>query len=49
VASSDAPCSALSVIYSEDGVFQQYRFYRKNPDSGARQLLRMPREPLNRQ
>jgi glycerol dehydrogenase len=32
VASSDAPCSALSVIYTEDGVFQQYRFYRKNPD-----------------
>jgi glycerol dehydrogenase len=32
VASSDAPCSALSVIYSEEGVFQEYRFYRKNPD-----------------
>ena len=32
IASSDAPCSALSVIYTEEGVFQQYRFYRKNPD-----------------
>src|SRR5262249_8156210 len=32
VASSDAPCSALSVIYSEEGVFQEYRFYRKSPD-----------------
>jgi glycerol dehydrogenase len=32
VASSDAPCSALSVIYSEEGLFQEYRFYRKNPD-----------------
>jgi glycerol dehydrogenase len=32
VASSDAPCSALSVIYSDEGVFQEYRFYRKNPD-----------------
>jgi glycerol dehydrogenase len=32
VASSDAPCSALSVIYTEKGVFQEYRFYRKNPD-----------------
>jgi len=32
IASSDAPCSALSVIYNEDGVFQQYRIYRKNPD-----------------
>jgi glycerol dehydrogenase len=32
VASSDAPCSALSVLYTEEGVFQEYRFYRKNPD-----------------
>jgi len=32
VASSDAPCSALSVIYSDDGSFEQYRIYRKNPD-----------------
>ena len=32
VASSDAPCSALSVIYTKKGVFQEYRFYRKNPD-----------------
>ncbi len=32
VASSDAPCSALSVLYTEAGVFQEYRFYRKNPD-----------------
>lgn len=32
VASSDAPCSALSVIYTEHGVFQEYRFYRKNAD-----------------
>ncbi|MEX2303534.1 MAG: glycerol dehydrogenase [Bryobacterales bacterium] len=32
VASSDAPCSALSVIYNDDGVFEEYRFYRKNPD-----------------
>ncbi len=32
VASTDAPCSALSVIYSPDGVFEKYRFYKKNPD-----------------
>src|SRR5262249_34942931 len=32
VASSDAPCSALSVLYTEEGVFHQYRFYRKNPE-----------------
>jgi glycerol dehydrogenase len=32
VASSDAPCSALSVIYTDEGVFQEYRIYGKNPD-----------------
>ncbi|SNY55772.1 glycerol dehydrogenase [Pantoea sp. GL120224-02] len=32
VASTDAPCSALSVIYSDSGVFESYRFYSKNPD-----------------
>ncbi len=32
VASTDAPCSALSVIYSDAGVFEKYRFYTKNPD-----------------
>ncbi|MEN6494700.1 MAG: glycerol dehydrogenase [Thermoguttaceae bacterium] len=32
VASSDAPCSALSVIYSEEGVVEALRPYRKNPD-----------------
>ncbi len=32
VASSDAPCSALSVIYTDAGAVQEYRFYRRNPD-----------------
>jgi glycerol dehydrogenase len=32
VASSDAPCSALSVVYTEQGVFLEYRIYGKNPD-----------------
>jgi glycerol dehydrogenase len=32
VASSDAPCSALSVIYTDEGVFQEARFYAKNPE-----------------
>ena len=32
IASSDAPCSALSVIYNEDGSVEQYRIYRRNPD-----------------
>lgn len=32
VASSDAPCSALSVVYREGGEFDQYFFYKRNPD-----------------
>ncbi|WP_010648745.1 glycerol dehydrogenase [Oceanobacillus massiliensis] len=31
-ASTDAPTSALSVIYSDEGVFEGYKFYNKNPD-----------------
>jgi glycerol dehydrogenase len=29
---TDAPCSALSVVYTEDGVFESYLFLRRNPD-----------------
>ena len=32
IASSDAPCSALSVVYTDEGVFSEYRIYRRNPD-----------------
>lgn len=32
IASTDAPTSALSVIYSDQGNFERYRFYAKNPD-----------------
>lgn len=32
IASTDAPTSALSVIYTDDGVFQEYLFFPKNPD-----------------
>lgn len=32
VASTDAPTSALSVIYSEHGEFQEYWFYEDHPD-----------------
>src|SRR5699024_11259527 len=28
----DATTSALSVIYSDEGVFEGYKFYDKNPD-----------------
>lgn len=32
VVSTDAPCSALAVVYTEAGVFERYLFLRKNPD-----------------
>ena len=31
-ASTDAPCSALSVIYTPHGEFEKYTFYDKNPN-----------------
>lgn len=31
-ASADAPTSALSVVYSDDGIFEGYRFYNRSPD-----------------
>ena len=31
VASSDAPCSALSVLYTDDGVFDEYIFLKQSP------------------
>src|SRR5690625_6501534 len=31
-ASADAPTSALSVVYSKEGVFEGYRFFNSNPD-----------------
>jgi len=32
IASTDAPCSALSVIYSETGVFEEYLFFPASPN-----------------
>ncbi|MGL1894583.1 MAG: glycerol dehydrogenase [Spirochaetaceae bacterium] len=32
IASTDAPCSSLSVVYNEKGEFQEYKFYRSNPN-----------------
>jgi len=32
IASTDAPCSALSVIYSDEGVFEEYLFLKQNPN-----------------
>ena len=31
-ASTDAPTSALSVIYTDEGVFESYKFFNKNPN-----------------
>jgi len=32
IASTDAPCSALSVIYSDKGMFERYLFFPSNPN-----------------
>lgn len=32
IASTDAPCSRLAVIYTDDGQFDKYRFYGHNPN-----------------
>lgn len=32
IASTDAPTSALSVIYTEEGAFEKYLFYKSNPE-----------------
>ncbi|WP_305045342.1 glycerol dehydrogenase [Geoalkalibacter sp.] len=31
-AATDAPCSALSVVYTDQGVFESYLYLRRNPD-----------------
>ena len=33
IASTDAPCTALSVIYNEQGEFERYLFLPQNPDA----------------
>ena len=32
IAGTDAPCSALSVVYTEDGAVESYLFLKENPD-----------------
>eukprot|EP00955_Chlamydomonas_euryale_P050885 354691-Chlamydomonas_euryale.AAC.15 len=32
VASTDAPCTGLSVMYTPDGAFDEYVFFPKSPD-----------------
>lgn len=33
LASTDAPCTALSVLYTDEGEFEKYIFYPRNPDA----------------
>ena len=33
VVATDAPCTGLSVIYNDDGTFNSYLFYPKNPEA----------------
>lgn len=46
VISTDAPCSALSVIYTEAGVFERYLFLRKNPDCVLVDTALVARSPV---
>jgi glycerol dehydrogenase len=32
IAATDAPCSALSVLYTDDGIFDKYLFLKQNPN-----------------
>ena len=32
IAATDAPCSALSVIYTDKGQFKEYQFFKQNPN-----------------
>src|SRR5918997_4351542 len=33
IASTDAPTSAVAVVYTEEGEFHEYRFFGRNPDA----------------
>ena len=47
IASTDAPTSGLSVIYSDDGVFEGYRFYDNNPDLVIVDTAVIAKAPVN--
>jgi glycerol dehydrogenase len=46
IASSDAPCSALSVVYTPEGEFLKYLFYRRNPELVLVDSAVIARSPL---
>ncbi|MDO5289988.1 MAG: glycerol dehydrogenase [Pseudomonadota bacterium] len=45
LASTDAPCTALSVIYNADGSFNRYLFLPRNPDAVLADLSVLAAEP----
>lgn len=50
VASSDAPCSALSVLYTEAGIFDEYLFLPKSPELvlvDSQQIVNAPAKLLS--
>ena len=46
IASTDAPCSALSVIYTPDGVFEEYLFLPANPNMVLMDTQVISRSPV---
>jgi len=47
IAATDAPCSALSVIYTDDGVFERYLVLPKNPDHVLVDTAIVAQAPVN--
>jgi len=47
LASTDAPCSALSVVYTEDGEVDKYLFLKQNPNVVLVDTTVIARSPVN--
>ena len=47
IAATDAPCSALSVVYTDDGVFERYLVLPKNPDCVLVDTAIVAQAPVN--
>jgi glycerol dehydrogenase len=46
VASSDAPTSSIAVVYDEEGVFHEFRFFGRNPDAVVVDTAIVARAPV---
>lgn len=46
IASTDAPTSALSGVYDEEGAFKEYRFFERNPDAVIVDTALIARAPV---